>query len=125
MTILEALEDPQLFGSAFTGKTWAAWRTVLAALFALPPSGEDVARFRALTGRKVWPMEPFREWWVVAGRRSGKSRLSALVAVYVCCFRDWAHLLAAGERGVFMILAADRRDRSRSSDERSSSMVAA
>jgi hypothetical protein len=109
MTILEALDDPQLFDSAFAGQTWAVWRTVLAALFALRPTEADVTRFRALTGRKAWPLEPFREAWIVAGRRGGKSRISALVAVFVCCFRDWAHVLAAGERGVFMILAADRR----------------
>jgi hypothetical protein len=30
MNILRALDDPRLFGSAFTGPSWAAWRTLLA-----------------------------------------------------------------------------------------------
>jgi len=30
-----------------------------------------------------------REAWVIAGRRAGKSRIAALVAVYLATFRDY------------------------------------
>src|SRR5262249_1803359 len=34
--ILDAMSDPQLFGRWFGGPSWAAWRTVVAAVFGLP-----------------------------------------------------------------------------------------
>ncbi len=54
-------------------------------------------------------MAPFTESHVIVGRRGGKSRISAAVAVYLACFRDYQNVLAAGEVGVVMVLAADRR----------------
>ena len=42
-------------------------------------------------------------------RRGGKSRISALLAVYVAAFRDYGPVLALGERGTLMLLAAARR----------------
>ena len=42
------------------------------------------------------------------GRRAGKSRALALVAVYLAAFVSWRPRLAAGEVGVIMVLAADR-----------------
>lgn len=42
MNILEALDDPQLFGRHFAAPSWRAWRTVLAALFGLPFHGGDL-----------------------------------------------------------------------------------
>ena len=51
--------------------------------------------------------EQVREAWLVCGRRAGKNFFVALVAVYLSCFRTYH--LARGERGVFMVMAADRR----------------
>ena len=45
----------------------------------------------------------------MVGRRGGKSRIAALVAVFLACFRDYGDKLAPGERAVVMVLAADRR----------------
>ena len=94
---------------AFTGASWAAWRAVLAAVFGLPLDAEQLATFRELAGRHVPPIEPAREAWIVAGRRAGKSRIAALVAVYLAAFRDYGAILAPGERGTVMVIAADRR----------------
>ena len=60
-------------------------------------------------GRQALPDAPAREAWLVVGRRGGKSRIAALVAVYLACFRDYRSLLAPGERATVMLLAADRR----------------
>lgn len=49
------------------------------------------------------------EGWLVCGRRSGKSFMLALVAVFLACFHDWKTNLGPGERGTIMIIAADRR----------------
>jgi hypothetical protein len=45
-----------------------------------------------------------RELWAVVGRRGGKSRIAALIAVYLALFAT--HRLAAGERGLVLVLAA-------------------
>jgi hypothetical protein len=108
-SILTTLDAPKLFGSTFAAPTWSAWRTLLAALYALPPAPGDLERFRELTGRKTWPAHPYSEAWFVIGRRAGKSRIAALLAVFTCCFREWRSVLSPGERGTFMVLAADRR----------------
>jgi hypothetical protein len=107
VTILDALTDRALFGPLFAGPSWHAWRIALAALFGLPLAEADVQRFRRCTGRERPPTGPAREGWFVIGRRGGKSRAMALVAVYLACFRTY--VLAPGERGVFMVIAADRR----------------
>ena len=50
-----------------------------------------------------------REAYFMCGRRSGKSRIAALVAVFIAAFRDHSKHLAPGERGVVSLLAADRK----------------
>jgi hypothetical protein len=105
MTILEALADEALFACSFPVSTWSAWLAFLGALYGLPRDGE----VRRHTGRSVAPSDAAREAWVVVGRRGGKSRISALVAVYLACFRDYSKALAPGERGTVMVIAADRQ----------------
>jgi hypothetical protein len=79
LNVLEALDDEHLFAPHFApASTWRAWRGFLAALFGLPLDEDDLALYRKLTGRENAPSEPFREAWVVVGRRGGKSRIAAL-----------------------------------------------
>ena len=79
-------------------------------MFALPfEDGEELETFEALTGRKVAPTKVAREVWAICGRRAGKSIIAALVAVYLTTCREYRGVLAPGERGVFMVIAADRR----------------
>ena len=110
VTLLDAMGDPALFGRLFDGPSWRPWRSCAAALFGLtgdlPEAGADLAR-RCL-GRSRLPSEAAHEAWLIIGRRGGKSRFAALVAVYLACFRDYRARLAPGERGVFMVIAADR-----------------
>lgn len=110
MTILETLDDPHLFAPAFPDRgSWTAWEAFLAALFGLSMSEAHTALYQTHTGRQAPPGGSAREAWVVAGRRAGKSRVAALVAVYLACFRDYRRILAPGERGTLPIIAADRR----------------
>jgi hypothetical protein len=55
------------------------------------------------------PAEPFKEAAFVVGRRGGKSRILALIAVYLACFRDYAPYLAPGEVATIAVIAADRK----------------
>ena len=107
-TILDAMDSPSLFGPQFGDASWDAWRTFLAVLFGLPLPDGGLELFRQHTGRHDAPSEAFSEAWAIVGRRGGKSRVAALVAVHLACFKDWSGVLAPGERGTVMVLAADR-----------------
>jgi hypothetical protein len=109
MNILEAIDDPNLFGPWFRDpETWQAWRAFLAALFALPMTGEQFAVYQSCTGRAAPPAMPPREAWLICGRRAGKSFTLALCAVYLACFKHYARYLQAGEVATIRIMAADR-----------------
>jgi len=108
VTLLEALRDLNLFGKHFKGQSWKAWRVFLAALFAEAPAGDDLAVYRTCTGREAWPQAPFTEAALIVGRRGGKSRTLALIAVFLACFKDYAPFLAPGEVATIAVLAADR-----------------
>src|ERR1700722_19573937 len=68
---------------------------------------------RPYTGRTVWPSAPFGEAALIVGRRGGKSRILATIAVYLACVRDYAPYLAPGEEATIAVIAADR-DQARS-----------
>jgi hypothetical protein len=108
MTLAECLRDPNLFGRHFRGKSWRAWRSFLAALFAEAPRDEDLAVYRACTGREKWPASAFGEAALIVGRRGGKSRILALIATYLATMRDYSPSLAPGEVATIAVLAADR-----------------
>jgi hypothetical protein len=107
-TILQAMNDPQLFAPWFKGKTWEAWRAYLAALFALPMNEKQRAIYREHTDRTDLPLHQVNESWIIAGRRSGKSIVASLVAVYLS-LRDYSAHLAPGEVGTVMAIASDRK----------------
>ena len=109
MNILHALDDPKVFGPFFKGGTWDSWRVFLAALFALPLNAEQLAIYQLHTGRSTPPSQASHEAWLICGRRSGKSYVLALIAVFLACFKDWRAHLGPGERGTVMVIAADRR----------------
>ena len=73
-----------------------------------PMSADELALYRKHTGREAAPTKAFDEAWLVCGRRGGKSRILALIAVYLACFRDYRPYLAPGEVGTIRIMAVDR-----------------
>jgi hypothetical protein len=109
MNILQALDDPQVFGPFFRGPSWLAWRVFLAVLFGLPLTSEQLALYTKHTGRTAAPTSPLHEAWLCIGRRGGKSFILAVVAVFLACFRDWRPFLGPGEIATVMIIARDRR----------------
>ena len=109
-SILDAVRDQRLFGAAFKdASTWSSWFAFLAGLFALPMSESEAEVWRACTGRSGLPDQPFREAWLVCGRRSGKSFIMALIAVFLACFRDYRTFLGPGERASIMVIASDKK----------------
>jgi hypothetical protein len=108
-TILQVMDDPELFGGWFKGTSWDSWRAFLAALFGLPMTPTQLDLYRRYTGRTTAPTKQFREARLLCGRRAGKSLIAALISTYLAIFRDYSPFLAPGELATCMTVAADRR----------------
>ena len=105
--VVEALEDPNLFGPWFAGPSWATWRAVLKGAFCLPMEPEELALFRAVAQRDP-PRRRVRELWAVVGRRGGKDSIASAVACYAAGFRNYQEVLRPGEAATVMCLAVDK-----------------
>ena len=110
LSILDALDDPQLFGhlADFGAPSWARWRAFLAALFALPMSEAAHEIYAQHTARATLPTVPPSEVYIAAGRRSGKTFMASVIAVFLACFRDYRPHLSPGERAMILCVANDR-----------------
>jgi hypothetical protein len=84
-------------------ESWRTWLVVLKAAFDRPLDDDEVRVFRQVAGDRFPPDRRVRELWCVCGRGSGKSRVAAAIAIYLALFVK--HKLAAGERGVCLVLA--------------------
>lgn len=109
MNILQAIDDAAVFAPWFTRGEWKAWRTFLAALFALPMDAEALDLYRRCTGRQKQPAEAFTEAALIIGRRGGKSFIMAVIAVFLAVFRDYRPFLQPGERATILVIAVDRK----------------
>jgi hypothetical protein len=99
-----ALTDKRMLGAGLEDLgTWATWLTVLKAAFGLPLDDREYETFAAVAGNRAVPRQRVRELWGVAGRRSGKSRMAAAIAIYLTLFVK--HKLSRGERGMCLVIA--------------------
>jgi Phage Terminase len=106
-TVDRVLADKRLLGAALVdAPTWQTWRTVLKAAFGLSLNRDEARAFASVAGSRQPPSRRVRELWSIIGRRGGKSRMAAALAVYVACFGR--HKLARGEIGMVLVLAASR-----------------
>jgi hypothetical protein len=107
--IIAALQDPLFFGQAFPDlDSFTCWQIILKAIFAIEMSEEEREVFEYLTGRHHPNPEGHKRIFLLAGRRSGKSRLSSTIAVYLAIFHDWQRYLAPGEVAHVFVVAVDR-----------------
>jgi hypothetical protein len=111
LSLLDAIADDALFAPWFSKDPagWTAWFAFLKALFGLSMSSEQTRIFRECTGRTELPINSAREAFLICGRRSGKSFILALIAVWLACFHSYREYLAPGERGTIFIVASDRK----------------
>ena len=108
VSLYEAMTNPNILGDRFAPTvSWAPWGVVARAMGATLTPGPLGTFYAEHTGRRRLPSTPCRELWIASGRRSGKSRFAALIAVWSACFRTYN--LAPGETGVVMLIAADRK----------------
>jgi len=112
MNVIEFLNTPALLGDAFAGESHEAFRSVLCGAFAVPMDNDRLALFSELAGGREPPSNRVRELFVIAGRRSEKTKTAAAVALFLATV--YAELeglvtkLSRGERAVVAVLAVDR-----------------
>ena len=108
MNIVKAIRSKKVFGALPMFRdlsTWTNWLICLKAIFGLPLSGDELEVYQKFTGRKSAPSEPFKEVFLIIGRRGGKSFISALIAVFLAAFRKWNFDIGDG---YIVSLAVDR-----------------
>jgi hypothetical protein len=103
--ITDAISDPKLLGAALgDAVSWQTWRIVLKAAFGLSLNRDEAEAFAAVAGSRSPPTKRVRELWAIIGRRGGKSRIAAALAIFLAAFTT--HQLAPGEIGMVLVLAA-------------------
>jgi hypothetical protein len=107
MNIIEAMDGP--FKPWFPGDSWAPWKAVLSAAFALPMSDDELAIFKALAGGREPPGRRVKELWIIAGRRSGKDSMASALGAWTSGIEE-SHIgrLRPGEMASVLCIATDR-----------------
>jgi hypothetical protein len=109
ISLRKALEDPALLGAALGGDSWGSWRSILLAAMGEELKPDELATFKFFTGRETAPDRRVDELWCCVGRRGGKSRAMAALAVYLAGLCDYSDSLVRGERGLVLLIAPDVR----------------
>jgi hypothetical protein len=105
ITIDRALMDPRLLGAALGDiSPWSTWMVGLKSAFGLGLiTDKERETFATIAGDRSPPEHRVREFWCLVGRRGGKSRIAAALAVFFSCFVP--HSVAKGERPMVLVLA--------------------
>jgi hypothetical protein len=109
VTLRKAFADKQLLGGILAGDSWQPWRALLIAAMGEKLTAAERVLFQGLTGRPEEPRERVEELWVVAGRRGGKTRAAATLAVYMAALVDYKDCLSPGERGIVLLLGQNTK----------------
>ena len=116
MNIIEAIRDPNLFRPFLADETdsltsWKAWLVALKATWGLPIRSDYGRKLvRQCTGRdaRKLPREGFSTVIFLTGRRSGKSRISAVIGAYSAVLSGADKKLAAGEVGMVPVICPSK-----------------
>ncbi len=117
MNIIQAIRDPQLFRPFLEDRrgsisTWANWMVALKCLYGLPiHTTRNRELVRECCGRdaSLLPDEGFTTALFLTGRRSGKSRMAAIVGAYEAVLSGREKMLAKGEMGLVSIISPTRK----------------
>ncbi|MFT3784340.1 MAG: terminase family protein [Nibricoccus sp.] len=110
VNIIDAIRDRELFGE-FIGydlSSWRPWLTALRCVYGLPIAGRGAFELvRQCTGRdpELLPEEGFQTSLFLTGRRSGKSRIAAVIGAFEAALAGHGVRLSKGERGLVPIIA--------------------
>jgi hypothetical protein len=103
--IVAAMNGP--FAPWFAGgESWNGWRAVMRGAYGLPMTDAERDFFKLVTERDP-PGKRVKEFWICAGRRSGKDSAASLITAHAAALFDPAPL-RRGERALAMCLGCDR-----------------
>ncbi len=106
----EAMADAKLLGAALGDlSTWSTWRTTLKAAIGVDLTEDEAATFAAASGGRKPPRGRVEQLWAIVGRRSGKTRMAALITSYLATCVDHSAYLAPGEVGHVLCLAPTQK----------------
>ena len=108
VSLRNALDEPDLLGGILGDDSWYAWRVLLLAAMGEELLPTELEVFRRLTGRDAPPSRRVDELWCCVGRRGGKSRAMATLAIYLAALCEHEDL-KPGEKGVVLLIAPDVR----------------
>ena len=111
MNILQAVQDRNLFRKYVSDKSlksYVNWLSFLKTLYGITPTEREHQVISDCTGRDTFPQEGFTEALVLCGRRSGKSKMIALVGAYEAVLSGREKNLSAGEIPMVAILSPTR-----------------
>jgi hypothetical protein len=112
LNIIEAIKDGKLFRSFLEDadgdiSSWTNWLTALRVMYGLriPTNRREVVE--QCTGRSYssFPGDGFDSALYLTGRRSGKSRIAAVIATFEAVLAGHESRLSKGERGIVPIVA--------------------
>jgi hypothetical protein len=109
VTLRKALNDPALLGGVLLGPTRDVWEAILLASMGELLTEPELKLFSEVTGRERAPDKRVDELWAIVGRRGGKSRAMAVLALYLAGFIDYSDRLVRGERGTVLLIAPDMK----------------
>lgn len=113
LNIIQTLHDDRLFKPFLQDqqdnlKSWKPWFAALRVLYGLGKHGPRSQRLiKECTGRdpELLPGDGFNTALFLTGRRSGKSRITSIVACFEALLGGHEHNLAAGEQGKLLVIS--------------------
>ncbi len=120
MNIIEAIKEPDAFRPFLADAdgeigSWRNWQVALRCLYGLPITAPySINLVRECTGRVTssLPEDGFNTALFLTGRRSGKSRMAAVVACFEAVLSGKEKLLAPGEQGIVPVVSPTRKQSS-------------
>lgn len=116
ITIIDALKDQQLLRPFLQDQdgslgSWLNWLTALRCLYGLPIPSKRRRVVERSTGRTVakLPRDGFNTALFLTGRRSGKSRIAAVIGSFEAVLAGRQNKLAPGECGVVPIISPTKQ----------------
>lgn len=105
MNVIDAIKDENLFRSYLGDdlQSWRPWMAALRTVYGLPLASSRGKRLvETCTGRKIGMLPPdgFDAALFLTGRRSGKSRVAAIIGAYEAVLAGHENKLAKGEKGI-------------------------
>jgi len=110
MTIIDAIQSDKGLGAYFKDKaTWESWFTFFKVLTGSQElNANELELLHNCTGLSSVSGEEIKEAYMICGRRSGKSTICALLAVFYAVWGEWEKYVSKGEQPKIFIVACNK-----------------